>query len=576
MRPDPQDKRRRMKDRGLWGTRTVDACFRALVQRLRDREAVVDAPNRLEFMAGVPRRLSFGELDDEVARTCAVFRRHGLRAGDVVCIQVPNCVEQFVLYLACGRLGLVATPVPVQYREHELSHVLGLTAARAAVTYRAPGGFDHVAMFRELRSRQAGLATVFALGGDGDGVVGLAEALAAVDASAHPSAQPTPAPVPGADDVFTICWTSGTEAQPKGVPRTHNEWFAQGRVAIGLSRVTQVDRILNPFPLVNMAGLATCFFTWLLTGCTVVQHQPFKLPLFLGQLRDERIDHTVAPPAVLNAMLHNAALVEGIDFGRLRRIGSGASPLSPWMVGEFEQRWGVSILNNYGSNEGGVLAGSELDVPDATLRASCFPRSGIPGLTWQSAGLEHVQTRLVDPATEYDIDRPGIPGELRFAGPTVFGGYIGDPSLTDRAFDAQGFYRSGDLFEIAGDRNQYYRYVGRLKDIIIRGGMNISAEEIDALLLSHPKVADAAAVGCPDESLGERVCAFVVLKPGESLALDELARFLTTEKKVAVFKLPERLEIRAELPRNAVGKLLKRELRQALQASLGPAGAPAS
>lgn len=569
MKPDPKIKQRRMLELGLWGSQTVDQRFRELVLVLGDREAVVDAPNRPEFLGGTPRRLSFAELDEAVDRTCIVLRNQGLNAGDVICLQLPNCVEQFTLYLACARLGLIATPVSVQYREHELAYILDVTSAKAVVTYQAPGGHDHIAMFRQLRSEHPALQHLFSLEAGGEDYLGLANEVRAADLSPEARAQMVRSHTSDANDVFTIAWTSGTEARPKGVPRTHNEWFALGRVAVGLSRVGEEDRVLNPFPMINMAGLATCFFTWLLTGCTVVQHHPFKLPVFLSQLRDERIDHAVAPPAILNAMLHNPALVEGLDFKRLNRIGSGAAPLSPWMVSEFERRWSVSILNYYGSNEGGVLAGSEIDVPDTALRAVCFPRTGVAGLRWQGAGLNEVQTRLVDPDTEQDLELPGVPGELRFAGPTIFGGYIGDPDITDRAFDAQGFYRSGDLFEIAGDRGQYYRYIGRLKDIIIRGGMNISTEEIDALLLSHPKVADAAVVGYPDKALGERVCAFVQLKPDTNLTLDELSHFLIEDKKVAVFKLPERLEIVANLPRNPVGKLLKRELRKTLQTAAG-------
>ena len=558
MQPDIQLRQQQMLSQGLFGTRTVDDYFRALVARLGEREAVVDASNRDEFLGGVPRRLSFKQLDEEVQRTCQLLSRQGLAHGDVVCVQLPNCVEQFSIYLACARMGLVAMPVPIQYREHELAYILRTANARAAVTYRTPltGGHDHVHMFQALQATVPSLNLIVAL----NGATAAWEVVAATPPNQNPKVQQ-----PNANDVFTICWTSGTEARPKGVPRTHNEWFALGRVAIGLSRVAEDERILNPFPLINMAGFATGFFTWLMTGCTVVQHHPFKLPVFLAQLRDERIDHTVAPPTLLNAMLQNPDMLKGIDFGRLKRIGSGAAPLSPWMVSEFDKRWGVAILNNYGSNEGGVIAGSELDVSDATLRATCFPRSGVNGLRWKSDGLDTVLTRLVDPETEAEIDQPGVPGELRFAGPTMFSGYIGEAALTERAFDAKGYYRSGDMFEIAGDQHQFYRYVGRLKDIVIRGGMNISAEEIDALLLSHPKIADAAAVGYPDASLGERVCAFVILRPGEAISLDELTRFLLDEKKVAIYKLPERLEVVSELPRNPVGKLLKRDLRQALR-----------
>ena len=571
MIPDAKAKQRLMTELGLWGKQTIDECFQELVRQFGDREAVVDASNRQEFLGSAPRRLNFQELGEEVARACAVLQGQGLKPGDVICMQLPNCVEQFVLYLACARLGLVVSPVPVQYREHELEHILSLASARAVVTFRTPDGYDHVGMFERLRSSTPSLDTLFVLEGPAVGnAVVLADAMRAAQLPAE--IEGTPVHLVDANDVFTICWTSGTEARPKGVPRTHNEWFAQGRIAAGLSRVGENHRILNPFPMINMAGFATCFFTWLLTGCTVVQHHPFKLPVFLEQLRTERIDHTVAPPAVLNAMLHNPALVEGIDFGRLNRIGSGAAPLSPWMVGEFERRWGVSILNNYGSNEGGVLAGSEIDVPDSAQRATSFPRTGVAGQCWQGAGLDAVQTRLVNPETGQDINQPGIAGELRFAGPTVFRGYLGDPSITEKAFDERGFYRTGDLFEIAGEQGQYYRYVGRLKDIIIRGGINISTEEIDALLLSHPKVADAAVVGYPDEALGERICAFIQLRPDQTLELQELSRFLIEEKKIAIFKLPERLELVKELPRNPVGKLLKRELRQTMQAVLGLSG----
>ena len=551
-----------MYAQGWWTSRTIDAQFHWLVDTYQHREAVVDAPNRSTFMGGAPQRLSFLELAHAVDHMAFVFRQQGLGKGDVLCVQLPNCVEQFAIYLACARLGVVLSPVPVQYRMHEMEYLLGLSKARAVITYACAGAFDHAGMFLELQSRFAHLSTVWVVGSPVAGTL----ALPSASESKKPwvGAADDRLPAVDADDVFTLCWTSGTEAMPKGVPRTHNEWFSQGRLAIGLSRITHEQRLLNPFPMINMAGLSVGFFSWLMTGCTLVQHQPFKLDIFLQQLREERIDHTVAPPAILNKWLQQPDLLEGIDFRRLQRIGSGGAPLSQWMVQEFESRYGVHILNNFGSNEGAVLASAELDVPDAAVRATCFPR---PAAHWQTEGLQTVTTRLVDPETECDIETPGHPGELRFAGPTVFSGYIGDPALNARAFDEQGFYRSGDLFEIAGDQAQYYRYVGRLKDIIIRGGINISGEEIDALLLAHHKVLDAAAIGYADPVMGEKICACVVLRPGVSTTLEELCAFMRDDKKVAVYKLPERLEIRTELPRNPVGKLLKRELRLELQAA---------
>ena len=177
-----------------------------------------------------------------------------------------------------------------------------------------------------------------------------------------------------------------------------------------------------------------------------------------------------------------------------------------------------------------------------------------------------MSTRLVDPDTGLDIDTPGTPGELRVRGPAIFPGYFRAPDMTARAFDSQGYYRTGDLFEIAGERRELYRFVGRLKDIIVRGGFNISSEELEALLLAHPKVREAAIVGYPDDNLGERVCAVVVPQAGATLELPELVAFLRTEKKVASYKLPEKLLLLDALPRNPVGKVLKRDLRTTVAA----------
>lgn len=566
MTPDFADKRRRMITSGLWTDDTVDATFRVLAAKQPEHEAVVDASNRQELLEGESRRLTFAQLAAEADRATVALYELGLRCKDVLVVQLPNCVEQFVIYLACARLGVVISPVPVQYREHELAHILRLSGAAAALTGEARGASATAAMFLRLRSDAPKLATVLSLNREvPEGVVSLSARMdSIVDASAT-SARLAAESAPGGDDIFTLCWTSGTEAQPKGVPRSHNVWFALGRLAASLSRLQPEERMLNPFPLVNMAGFATCFFPWLLVGCTVVQHHPFRLPLYLQQLREERIDFTAAPPPILTAMLHNEALVQGIDFKRLNRISSGAAPLSPWMVAEFQRRWNVAIINNYGSNEGGVLGSSDLDVRDPEVRAVCFQRPGGLSGGWRWRAMEHVDTRIVNPETDEDITKPGEPGELRFAGPTVFDGYIGDPVLNERAFDARGYFRSGDLFEIAGESGEYYRFVGRLKDIVIRGGMNISTEEVDGLLVAHPKIADAAVIGYPDEALGEKVCACVVLKPGETLTLQELADHMRNVQKVAVFKLPERLEVLDQLPRNPVGKLLKRDLRQWLR-----------
>ena len=579
----PKDKIDDCTARGWWGTQTLDGVFRGNVALHGSRTAVADAFNRTSFTDGAPRSLSYAQLDEEVMRLCGVLLADGFDKDDVVVLQMPNCVEQFVVYLACARLGIIVSPVPIQYREHELSHVLSITRARAAITCRRIGRHAHAAMFEGLRASQPSLKAVYAFGdatadaSPGEplppGTVALAHRLAPQPEAAGARAlvesylQRTPIT---ANDVFTICWTSGTESAPKGVPRSHNEWLVLAPTVIEGAGLRQHCRMLSPFPLVNMAGLSAGFAAWLVLAGTVVQHQPFDLAVFLQQLRDERIDYTIAAPAILGQLLHNEALAEGIDFTRLATIGSGSAPLSRWLVQGFKERFGVDIVNHFGSNEGASLTGGPRDVPDPETRARFFPRAGVAGFDWHVSTTRKISTRLVDLETGEDITEPGRVGELRYAGATVFSGYWNAPELTARAFDEQGYYKTGDLFEIGGERGQYYRHAGRSKDMVIRGGMNISSEEVENLILAHPAVREAAIVGYADEAMGERVCACVVLKPGEALTLDGLKTFLRDVQRIAVYKLPERLELLDALPRNPVGKILKRVLRERFAPELSP------
>ncbi|MEO6625908.1 MAG: long-chain fatty acid--CoA ligase, partial [Burkholderiaceae bacterium] len=452
------DKIAEYTSRGWWGTQTLWGLFLKNLGERADLEAVVDAPNRHDFAHGAPQRLSWRQLHEAVERLCLVFVQQALRRDDIVVVQLPNCVEQFVVYLACARLGIVVTPVPVQYREHEIEHILSLTEAAAALTFTQIGHAGHphdaAGMFVRLQARHPALRTLMAWGDAvPPGVVDLGQATAAAPTGEQllKVKQAEREAAVTANDVFTICWTSGTEAAPKGVPRSHNEWLIVPPSIIEAARIVPHARLLNPFPLLNMSGLSSCFAGWLVLGGTVVQHHPFTLPVFLQQLRDEKIDYTVSPPAVLNMLLQNPDLLEGIDFKRLSRIGSGSAPLSEWMVRGFAEKYGVQIINYFGSNEGAALSGGDVDIPDPVLRAQYFPRAGVEGFQWSVSTTRKIRTRLVDLETGEDILVAGRPGELRFAGPTVFCGYFRSSAMTQRAFDAQGFYCSGDLFEIAGD-----------------------------------------------------------------------------------------------------------------------------
>jgi acyl-CoA synthetase (AMP-forming)/AMP-acid ligase II len=202
------------------------------------------------------------------------------------------------------------------------------------------------------------------------------------------------------------------------------------------------------------------------------------------------------------------------------------------------------------------------EISDPVLRARLFPRFGAPGYVWPSIPTsQELETRLVDIETGAEINKSGMPGELRMRGSTIFSQYFDNESATAAAFDEAGYYCSGDLFEIAGEGEMaaYYRFVGRCKEVIIRGGFNIAPAEIDGLLSDHPAISEVAAFGYADDRLGERVGVAVVLKPDVTITLADVTAFLK-EKKIAIFKLPEHLMILDALPRNGLLKVLRREL----------------
>ena len=553
--------------KGWWGTSTIDDLFRKRVSELGDTEAVIDPSNRSTVFGGEPRRLSWNALADEVARMAGVLYALGLRKDDAVLAQLPNSVEQYVAYLACARLGMIVSPVPAQYREHEILFVVGQSKAKAAICTARIGKFAHAQMMLGLQAQCDGLKHVLCFGeAVPDGAIALDQALAECTDTDIAAAQ-SYADSAGvtANDIFTLTWTSGTESNPKGVPRSANDWLIAGQSVVEAPALKPGQRSLNPFPMVNHAGIASAFSAWLQGGLTIVQHHPFDLKVFLEQIRTEVIEYTVAPPAILNMLLQQPQLLEGIRFDKLRCIGSGSAPLSDWMIGEFDKRYGVKVHNFFGSSEGMCMPGTDRDIPDPALRAAYFPRMGVEGFEWDASCSKKTQTRLVDPQTEQEITTPGVPGEMRIKGPAVVSEYWQAPEQTAKAFDAQGYYKTGDTFEIAGDRNQFYKYAGRSKDLVIRGGMNISPDEIESLLQGHPKVREVSVVGWPDARLGELVCVCVVPKPGETVTLEDLVGYLRDDKKVASFKLPERIMLVDELPRNPVGKVLKRNLREQIQ-----------
>ncbi|MGN6606726.1 MAG: AMP-binding protein [Jatrophihabitans sp.] len=544
---------------GWWdGTTWVDQ-FRRRVTEFGERISLVDPLNRESITDGPPRRLTWLEVDDEVDRLARALFRAGVRQDDVVGVQLPNTVELAMVFIATATLGAIACPFPIQYGGHELGQMGELAGLTTFVTTTRARSARPADTAVGLVGRIPTLTTVLCWGdATPAGAVDLAGELLDDHLDAEYRAY-TDALVRHPNDCVTLCWTSGTEGVPKGVPRASGDWQTIALGTIETPRLTSDDVLLNPFPMVNAGGMAGMFMPWLMLGARLVQHHPFDIEVLIRQIETERVTYTCAPPAVLDALVGDPTALAGRDIGSLRAVGSGSAPLAGWMIEAWERGRGVEVLNLFGSNEGLCLFGCPDTIPDPAERGRLFPRPGDPSFAWRTRIGRESRSRLVDLETGEDIEEAGHPGELRVWSPAVIAGYWGADAPSP--FDEQGFYRTGDIFEITGDGGHLLVYVDRAKDLISRGGYKISAVEVETLLSAHPKIAEVGVVGMPDERLGEQVCAFAAPRdPADPPTLEELHEVLRA-KDVARFKWPERLELVEALPRNPVGKILKRDLR---------------
>lgn len=532
-----------------------------LVRNCRERptdECLIDPSNRARVAQGDALRLTWAELGQRVDRMALRLVDQGITKGDVVLLTAPTLHETLVVQLACLRLGIIVASFPAQYREAEVSSFVSRLKPRALIGHERLGRHANAAMLDQIARAQSTPLPVLAFG-DGAlpaGVVALdAEAARALSpdeadriAEAYAAAGVQP------DDHAFIVFTSGTSAAPKAIPRTQQDLFEMRRFLNDCGNLSVGGTFLSPRMLNTIGSVANGLASWLYSSARMVLHHPFDIDVFLEQIATERPEVTSCPPAILTSMLQRIEAGEPVDLSSLHHITSGSAQLDPRLMIAFRDRFGIALVNAYGSSEGAMLLASVQDIPDAEDRAHYFLRLGDGPRATKLPVLSQYRTRLVDPATDAPITEADVIGELRFKGPTILRAYWDDPHGTSEAFDAEGWFRTGDLFTYAGKDCEFLKFVGRLKHIIVRGGLNISAEEVQILALTYPAVSEALAVPVPDEKLGEKVGIAVTLRPGASLTLPELCEHLKNVAKIAVFKLPEHLRVIDALPVLPSGK----------------------
>ncbi len=535
---------------GHWGTRTLIDTLREQVAAHGDRVAVLDPADRAALVGTEPQQKTWAQVGAAAEAMASRLLELGLKKDEVVIIHLPNVWELVVLYFGVSMAGGIPSPLAMQWRQHELGHVAKTTGARfyiAADAFKGTGYLD-------LVDKLPGEHRI-------EHRIGLGELTQWASGAANPALLSKVSL--DANDVFTLCWTSGTESLPKGTPMTHNNWFFQAGRVLSLVDVRDGDRVLCAAPIVNMTGVGAMMLPWMFRAGTLILHHPLNLELFVNQLATANVQFSSLVPAMLN-MICKLPNVDEIDLSHIRTLAVGSAPPSAYAIEEFKRRWNIEIINLWGQNEGTALVAGPHDVPDSSQRVDHLPWWGREGAQWASA-IPAVQVKIVgeDGAV---LTEPGGVGELAYRGPNVFPGYFKRPDVNAKSFDADGFFYTGDTFKIL--EGNFVSFFDRKKDIIIRGGFNISAAEVENMALGYPAIVDCAAIAVPDEIMGEKVCLCVVPRdPERPPTLGEVTGWMR-EQGFGSYKLPESLRVVEAIPRNPVGKILKRELREATTAAV--------
>ncbi|HBV0259779.1 medium-chain fatty-acid--CoA ligase [Escherichia coli] len=525
-----EQRRAAYRQQGLWGDASLADYWQQTARAMPDKIAVVDNHGA---------SYTYSALDHAASCLANWMLAKGIESGDRIAFQLPGWCEFTVIYLACLKIGAVSVPLLPSWREAELVWVLNKCQAKM---FFAPTLFKQtrpVDLILPLQNQLPQLQQIV-------GVDKLAPATSSLSLS-QIIADNTPlttAITTHGDELAAVLFTSGTEGLPKGVMLTHNNILASERAYCARLNLTWQEVFMMPAPLGHATGFLHGVTAPFLIGARSVLLDIFTPDACLALLEQQRCTCMLGATPFIYDLL-NLLEKQPADLSALRFFLCGGTTIPKKVARECQQR-GIKLLSVYGSTESSPHAVVNLDDP-----LSRFMHTD----GYAAAGVE---IKVVDDARK--TLPPGCEGEEASRGPNVFMGYFDEPELTARALDEEGWYYSGDLCRM--DEAGYIKITGRKKDIIVRGGENISSREVEDILLQHPKIHDACVVAMPDERLGERSCAYVVLKaPHHSLSLEEVVAFFS-RKRVAKYKYPEHIVVIEKLPRTASGKIQKFLLRK--------------
>jgi cyclohexanecarboxylate-CoA ligase len=523
---------------GFWRNETVDGYLDRWATARPDKTAIVDDRSRL----------TYGGLARLVERVAYGLQAHGIGRGSIVSCQLPNWNEFVVVALAASRLGAILNPIPPIYRAREVRFILDRLESRTVVVPEVFRGFDYVAMLASLQPELPRLEHVFvARGRPGEAMHPFASL---TDRTWESREERRPLAGSHPNQVNEVIFTSGTTGEPKGVMHTPNTTLSLIHPTIERLGCSDREIILMASTFGHQTGYLYGFCLTLLLGGTGVWLDVWNAEEAARLIEAERVTFTMGATPFLQDLTYTPAL-DRRDVSSLRVFISAGAPIPRTLVQDARERLRCAISAGWGMTENGLVTCNALN--DAQEKVFGTDGAPLPGMELRVVDDEG---RRVPAKTE---------GELLVRGHSMFVGYFKRPDFTRDAYTADDWFKTGDRAML--DADGYVSITGRSKDLIIRGGENISVAEVENLLFAHPKIAGVAVVGMPDPRLQERACAFVIPAPGESVTLAELVAYLDA-RSLARQKFPERLEIVTEFPMTPSGKIQKYRLRQLIAEKL--------
>ena len=519
--------------RGYWTDKTVFDMFLQSVKKYPDKIAVVDNKQKLSYKA----------LYDKVMKFSTGLLKLGIKKGDFISVQLPNWAENVIAYLSCAKIGAIYNPIPFNLRENEIEYVLTLCESKIYIIPNEFRKFNYLSMAHSI-SKKINIQHVVVVQNTED-QLNLNESYLLFDELMNNNEEVIVSNEKVlSDDPLVVIFTSGTESRPKGVIHTHNTVLFGERAMKETLNITENDAVFMASPISHATGFLHGVNLPLIVGAKSVLMERFSGEKALEIMSEEKCTFTMgATPFLYDFLKILNKNQKKYDLSHFRFFICGGAPIPRHLASE-SNKIGFKVLAVYGSSESPPHTVSRLDDEEDLI------------VSYDGKPLPGIEVKIVDD------NRNSLPngeiGEEASRGPNVFVGYLKRPELTEQYLDNDGWYYSGDLCVLHS--NGYLRVVGRKKDIIIRGGQNISPIEIENILLTHPKIQNVAIVGVPDDRMGEKACAFVVPVLGEEFTFNEMIAFLE-KKNVAKYKYPEMLKVVDSLPMTTSGKIQKFMLR---------------